>query len=179
MLTSEELFPLEYCFDGSCSSHLARSTRPPLYPLRICTIRIPFVSFSTFPSSRSRSRPHLLHGDIVLTRLGPCNLFVPRPAQWWRELRSAAILCHALSHSRSSPGFPAALAKSTLLCSQRRALTRVHQHCTANVSTSCGVPSWREIIPFFFFLFFLETREHTAPFALVMSLLTRRSRNCE
>lgn len=37
MLTSEELFPLEYCFDGSCSSHLARSIRPPLYPLRICT----------------------------------------------------------------------------------------------------------------------------------------------
>lgn len=63
MLTSEELFPPEYCFVGSCSSHLALG----LLPLPSSSSRS--VAFSR-PSSPPSPPSHLPPDDIVLTRLG-------------------------------------------------------------------------------------------------------------
>lgn len=71
MLTSEELFPPEYCFAGGCSSHLARSSFPFLFASVPPSCRFPPSSFPP-----SLFLPCLLHDDIVLTRLGTCNLFV-------------------------------------------------------------------------------------------------------
>jgi len=145
MLTSEELFPPEYCFAGSCSHpspFLLASHPSPLYSLRICTPYTP--SCSIFPPSLP---PSLLHSDIVLTRLGTCNLFVPRP--WWESGRYT-LPC-TLVFSRSSFGSPAALAKSALLV-RNGALLRA-RISTASPLSPHPMPSWREIIPSFFLSF--------------------------
>lgn len=142
MLTSEELFPPEYCFAGSCSSHLARSARPPpLFTLFASVPRIPFVSFPTFPCRPAPALlplPHLLHGDIVLTRLGTCNLFVPRPARGERAAFGRYTLPCTLAlllFSRLS----CRARKIRPTCSQRRALIRA---CISTASPlSCGVPT--------------------------------------
>lgn len=138
MLTSEELFPPEYCFAGSCSSHLARSTRPS--PLSPSSHLYPVYPSCRFPPSRTRPLPRLLHGDIVLTRLGTCNLFVPRPARGERAAFGRYTLPCTPALSLLSHGSPCRARKIRPTCSQRRALTRVHQRCIATVASSYGAP---------------------------------------
>lgn len=61
MLTSEELFPPEYCFVGRCSSHLAPFLPPPLHHRHSLLLSLP-------------PRRHCFN------ETGKCNLFVlPSP----------------------------------------------------------------------------------------------------
>lgn len=141
-------------------------------------LRIPFVSFSTFPSSRytapSRTpftRRHCFNetGNVQFVR--------PAPGPWWESCVRPLYLA---MHSRSSLGFPAALAKSALLVrNSALSLRACISVGSATVVPSYGVLSRREIISFFSPLSFWKTRKRATPFALVMSLLTRRPRNCE
>lgn len=169
MLTSEELFPLEYCFDGSCKqSPSPFYSRPPLHPLRICTpytLRVVFhlPPRGPAPAPAPFTRRHCFNetGNVQFVR--------PAPGPAVRESRVRPL--YFAMHSRAL----ALLYPSRLSCrarkirparSQRRALTRVHQHRTA--ASSYGVPSRREIISFFFLLFlsfFLKTHER-APYRL-------------
>lgn len=102
MLTSEELFSPEYCFAGGCSSHLDHpsfslpaSARFSL-SLSLWTLHVVshLPSFPPLPFL-----PRLLRDDIVLTRLGTCNLFVPRPVYGKRAVLGRCILalCFSLS----------------------------------------------------------------------------------
>jgi len=111
MLTSEELFPPEYCFAGSCSSHLAR---PPFFLPASVPLYILRVVFPPSLPSRLLCFPHLLHGDIVLTRLGTCNLFVPHPARGERAALGRCTLPCTVALS-SSLGSSLTLAKSVPL----------------------------------------------------------------
>lgn len=138
-------------------ANLARFTHLSLRPLRICT---PYTFRVAFHLPATGSLPHLLHGDIVLTRLGTCNLFVPRPDPVARELRSTAIPCRALSHSRSSLGFPAALAKSALLVrngalSLHACISIAHHHCRPTLWSA--IPAWNNFL--FFPPFFLKNSQ--------------------
>lgn len=162
MLTSEELFPPEHCFAhcGSCSSHPSVSPLTPLFPslhlhsAPYSSCRFP-PSYPPLPVSLfSSSSPHLLHGDIVLTRLGTCNLFVSRARPVARELHSVAL--HSLSLSRyalssllSAP-LPAKsvllVRNGALLCSRIRAASP-----PLHGVVMCSVASARNDFVFFFF----------------------------
>lgn len=117
------------------------------------------MSFPTFLHP-SFALPRLLHDDIVLTRLGTCNLFVPRPVHGERELYSAvAFSCYALSFSLDSL-LRARKIRST--CSQWRVLlcaciSALHHHCRVVVWSAAPARN-NFLFPLFFFFYFLKTQ---------------------
>lgn len=175
MLTSEELFPPEYCFTGSCSSHLARPTRSPfssphLYP------SMSSVSFPTFPPVPPALLPAPFTQRHCFNETGNVQFVRPAPGPW-RESRTRSL--HSAVHSRTKlfSRFFCRARKIRPTCSLRRALMRVHLRCIAAVSRRAECHLGAKYF-FLFFLFFLKTRTRHAV-ALVMSLSTRRPRNCE
>lgn len=150
MLTSEELFPPEYCFAGGCSSHLARSS---FSSPRVGTPSVPFMSFPTFlhpsfalpPAPFTRRHCFNETGNVQFVRpaLGP-----------WRES------CTQPLHSRPTL-FPSlsilsrVLAKSVLLVRNGTlSYARAYPRRITTVALSYGVLPRREIIFFFLFFFF-------------------------
>lgn len=93
MLTSEELFPPEYCFVGRCSSHLAPFLPPPLRHRHSLLL------------SLSLSLPD----DIVLTRLGSAICpSCPRPVANGVTHASFSSLCNTLFRAFLRPNPPSA-----------------------------------------------------------------------
>jgi len=179
MLTSEELFPPEYCLAGSCSSHLARSTRlSPLFTLFSFTSvpRIPFALFPTFPSSsRSRSLPFTRRHCFNET--GNVQFVCPAPSpcrdRGERAVFDRYTLPCTLALSAIPPGLSTLSCRAHKIrptCSQAAGAARsyarasaLHRHCSRLILWS-AVPAWNNS---FFSPFFLKTRERVAPLHLL------------
>lgn len=121
----------------------------PLYPS--CRFPPSFVPPSLFLS-------RLLHDDIVLTRPGTCNLFVPRSVHGERVLGRYILVLHSFLLSRFSP----TSSQNPFYLFATRSLMRVHIRAASPPALSYGVLPRREIIFFFLFFFFFKDAQTRA-----------------
>lgn len=128
MLTSEELFPPEYCFVGRCSSHLAPFLPPPSHHRH---------SLLPLPSS---SRRHCFN------ETGKCNLFVlPSPLPSQKGLPTVLSPLFAIPFS-ALPSSPARRCLSVFLFhSRRESLAAIFESFLRRPSRPAEIPPTRRV----------------------------------